>query len=135
MNDIGEIDISGCSSLPVIDFMDSIVFCQKLKVLNMVACKQFSKMHMLQFLPRLINLNVLNLEGCQELSFPVAYSIISSLENLRLIDFHPARPSAEYGEWKRLFEIFFQVQFGISFRRLFPFFGAYVRLPLGFEEE
>ena len=135
MNNISEIDISGCTSLPLIDFMDCIVFCKKLKVLNMIACKQFSELHLLQFLPELDSLISLNLEECQELSFPVAYWIISSLQNLRLIDFIPRRAATEYSDWKRLFEIFFQVQFGVSFKRLFPYFWGYVRLPRGYEEE
>ena len=135
MNDIAEIDMSGCYSIPVVDFVDCIVYCQKVKVLSMVYCKQFSELHFIQFLPHMKSLNYVNLEECQELSFPTAYWIISSLQNLRIIDFKPARASNEYGEWKRLYEIFFSVQFGISFRRMFPYFGGYVRLPPGYHEE
>ena len=135
LNDISEIDISGCALLPVCDFMDCIGFCRKLRVLTMISCKQFSELHLLQFIPTLKRLNVLNMEECQELSFWVAYWIISSLQELKVIDFEPARSVEEYDDWKKLFDTFFQVQFGISFRRLFRHFGSYVRLPEGYDSE
>ena len=83
---------------------------------------------------QLTNIRYFDLEGCCEILFPSAYCIISSLPHLMNIDFVPGNALVELYEWKRLYNIFFRVSFGISFKRILPHQGAYVRLPEHFEE-
>ena len=129
MKDIREIDISGCSAIPTLNFIDCIGACQNLKILKMKACMQFTELHLMQMLPQLKRLNYLCLEECQEISFPVAFWIVSSLPQLLNIDFEPKNREIELKDWKRFFHTFFRVQFGIAFRRILPNYGLYVRLP------
>ena len=135
MNDICVLDISGCTSIPVVDFMDSLPACTKLKVLHMQRCTQFSELHLLQTLPQVPDLRYLNLRGCQELSFPVAHYIIGSLYKISVIDFEPKNPVVEVSDWMRLHSIFFEVTFMRSFRSKLPFGGQYTRVPEWMEEE
>ena len=114
MNNICVLDISGCTSIPVVDFMDSLPACTKLKVLHMQRCTQFSELHLLQTLPQLPDLRYLNLRGCQELSFPVAHYIIGSLYKISVIDFEPKNPVVEVSDWIHLHSIFFEVTLATS---------------------
>ena len=134
MNDICVLDISGCTSIPVVDLVDSLPACTKLKVLHMQRCTQFSELHMLQSLPNVPNLRYVNLRGCQELSFPVAHYIIGSLSKISVIDFEPKNPVVEVSDWMCLHTIFFEVTFGRSFRSKLPFGGQYSRVPEWMEE-
>ena len=89
-------------------------------------CTQFSQHHMSKMLSRLPHLSYVDLDGCREIYFPAAYWILSSLPSLRMINFVPGNSKIELAEWKRLFNIFYLVSFGISFRRILPFYGSYV---------
>ena len=135
LRDIAELDISGCVSIPALDFIDCVVACSNLKLLNMRGCKQFADLHLMQMIPKLSNLGSLCLEECQEIGFPVAFWILSSLPNLFMIDFEPRNPEVEIKDWRRLFHTFFRVHFRVSFRHMFPNYGDYVRWDGDKEEE
>ena len=121
MNDISVIDISGCKSIHVVNFINSVVACKNLKVLNILRCTQFSELHMLQMLPKLKNLNYFTANNCQEISFLVAHYILGSLEKLTVVDCEPKHPVDEVKEWIKLHTVFFSVKFGICFTRKIPF--------------
>ena len=135
MNDIASINISECTSLPVVDFVDCVAACRNLQSLTMRGCTQFSELHMLQMIPQLKQLRYLDLERCQEISFPVAHWIIGSPPRLSAIDFKPKNPRIEVKDWSRLHSIFIDKSFGISFCCNLPFYGQYVRLPEWFDDE
>ena len=86
-------------------------------------------------IPKLSLLNYLDMESCQEVGFAVAYWIMSSLPELRNINFEPANPVVEQKDWMRLYDIFLNVKFGHAFTQILPSRGNYVRLPEGYCEE
>ena len=85
--DLCVIHISGSKSIPVDDFIDSVVAYKNLKVLNMLRCTQFSELHMLQMPPRLENINYLNANNCEEIIVPVPHYILGILQKFSFVDF------------------------------------------------
>ena len=126
IRNIRSIDISGCRFLSPSNFMDCVVVCSNLQKIMMRSCTQFSEHQLARMLSKLKNLHYVDIDRCVELSFASAYWIVSSLQSLQMINFVPGNSRIELVDWKRLYNIFYAVSFGISFTRILPHYGAYV---------
>ena len=135
IDNVSTIDISGCRDICATDFVECVIGCRNLSRLIMQSCTQFSQYQMCKIVSRLLDLKYVDLEKCQELSYPTAYWMISCLKKLERINFEPLNASMEIEEWKKLYNTFFRVSFGHNFKRIFPFYGNYVRLPEDYDEE
>ena len=109
------LDISGCRFIGPTDFVDCVVACTNMKLIVLQNCTQFSQYQLAKMLCRLTNLHYVDLDGCTEIYYPAAYWIISSLHKLQMINFVPGNRFIELCEWKKLYNTFFLVAFGISF--------------------
>ena len=122
-------DISGSRHIDATDFVDTIAVCANLKMLIMQSCTQFSQWQLAKMIPNLKELRYLDLDRCVKILFPCAYCIVSGLPHLAMFNFVPGNAAVELSEWQRLYNIFFRVSFGISFKRILPHYGSYVHCP------
>ena len=123
-----DLDVSGCTSINTQEFSEMVVACCNLERISLKGCIQFTQMSMLNIISRLPRLRSVDLEGCSEFHMQVAYWMISSLNNLEVINFEPANPVSDIVDWKRLFQKFVMVNFGVRFTRVLPNSGIGLRV-------
>ena len=121
------LDISACLNMDHSLFVDCINSCLNLNEFTMIGCNNFTVSQMVKMFTHLTKLQSVDCTQATPLMFCDAYTIISSLPALRIINFEPKNTDIELQDWKRLVAIFLNVQFGHSVMRIFPKYGQELR--------
>ena len=86
-------------------------------------------------LPQVTGLEYVDMGNCQEIGFIACYWVLSLCETLQCINFNPCNPVADVEDWEMLFQHFYKIHFGHSFRCCLPNYGNYIRVPSANESE
>ena len=136
LQDLIELDVTGCVMLNANEFSDYIQSCSKLTALFMSSCTQFRKHHLIDFIPNLSDLEIIDISQSGQLDFTAVYEIVSSVPNLQFLNFEPEGIMQDRFKWREFVRDFFgQIEFGMSVMRFFPALNQNKRILKGSCEE
>ena len=121
-SDLEELDISNQLNIDAVKFARCVVKCQKLKVLELINCRQFTENQLTYILCNLKQLEYIDGTRTQPIRFCNFLSIIVSLKKLRCISLEPKFPTEEKKDWKRVVQTYHLV-FGHAIKRIVPLAG------------
>ena len=129
LTNISEINIAGCRFIDAELFGDTIVYCKVLCKLDMQSCNQFSESHFVRFLPKMQELQYLDLAKCCNIGFEAVLWIIQETTKLESINFDPNKPVDDMDMWKIMLTHFRRIHFGHNVRCCMPHYGNVWRIP------
>ena len=124
---VTQLDVSGCHSFDNSLFVDCVTAMKNLTEIVMIGCTKFNEHQLVRILTNLPKLQIVDCTHATPFLFCNAYTVVCALSNLRTINLEPKYEHLELVDWKRLFCIFLDVQFGHSIRRILPYHGKYLR--------
>ena len=131
---VQQLDVSGCNHFDTSLFVDCVTSLTNLIEIIMIGCTEFKESQLVRILINLQKLEIVDCTRATPLLFCNAYTVVSALRNLRIINVEPRYEVLELKDWKRLFSIFLDVKFGHSVTRILPFYGKSLRNSTNYQD-